>query len=78
MSSFCVKVHHSKGLSENILVSSKVSVINFPQTLTFQEAQPDSHIEHKLIQNPDHVSLWQYSINLLQIKVKGKKNKIFK
>jgi len=78
MSSFCVKVHHSKGSFENILVSSKVSVINFPQTITFQEEQPGSRIKQKLIQNPDHVRLWQYSINLLPIKVKGKKNKIFK
>jgi len=35
-----------------------VSVINFPQSITFQEAQPGSRIKQKLIQNPDHVRLW--------------------
>jgi len=34
-----------------------VSVINFPQSRAFQEAQPGSHIKQKLIQNPDHVPL---------------------
>jgi hypothetical protein len=52
-----------------------VGVINFPQSITFQEAQPGYHIKQKLVQNPDHVRLWQYSINLLPIKVKGKKKK---